>query len=412
MTLPKPLWYRRVRLNTISYMRRYGKALKPLFAAAMFTLLVFLPLFGGSVDRWLHEEVLRLSYSFRGAIPPPKGIAIITLDSQSKMILNLPPLRLWPRDVVGRIVQRVQESNPAIIFVDLIFAAKGFSPEEDAALIDALQRSNVYIATGKNPKPDAALTDEYVENLDPLPSIAMAAKGVIPATIWTSRSQGMGVSFISAARGSDANRIPLLRLFPKSGIQWRSPPGLYDRINYYGPPGTITRIPASKVLLEPENVLKALSGRAVFIGLATSPDSPDSFSGSILEPNFSPTDAFDVPVSSTPMNGIEIHATIYSNLLNQEWIKASFSRTELVSVLCLFSIVAIWIVLLLPPGYQVVVVPSLASAWFILHTTALSRQLLLPGELVVIIVVPVSCLLYGSLGRLIRMTSRRSSSQR
>jgi adenylate cyclase len=87
-------------------------------------------------------------------------------------------------------------------------------------------------------------------------------------------------------------------------------PALNDLINFYGPSKTVPTIPYEIALAaNPKQLKEIFRGKIVFVGLG-------------LKSSTGPAqrDAFTTPFDGGTY-GIEIHATIASNLLNDDWIR-------------------------------------------------------------------------------------------
>ena len=84
---------------------------------------------------------LGLLFKLRGARPAPDEVVIVTIDRPSINRLQL-PLRThkWPRSLHARAIDRLQQANPAVIVVDILFTESGV-PEQDQLLVEAVRSS-------------------------------------------------------------------------------------------------------------------------------------------------------------------------------------------------------------------------------------------------------------------------------
>jgi CHASE2 domain-containing sensor protein len=125
-----------------------------------------------------------------------------------------------------------------------------------------------------------------------------------------------------------------------------------DLINYYGPPGTIPRIPIWR--LTGESALAArssLAGKIVVIG----------YQSLHFARGTSAKDTFATPVSDLGMYGAEIHATIINNLISTSWLRRLQLADEMLAVLIVTIVLSS--VMIRSPRPKVVGV-----IWFLLLT--------------------------------------------
>src|SRR5215204_5572568 len=86
---------------------------------------------------------LRWLFRVRGAVAPPLGVAIVSIDEAAAARLDLPSLpRDWPRRVHGALVDRLVQQNASAIVFDMQFARHSANPEDDRAFADAIRRAN------------------------------------------------------------------------------------------------------------------------------------------------------------------------------------------------------------------------------------------------------------------------------
>jgi CHASE2 domain-containing sensor protein len=259
-------------------------------------------------DSW----ALSAGFTMRGPRAVPSDIVIVSLDPDSKIKLNLPETRAWPRDAVARLLIHLKRLGAESIFTDVFLTSRGFSDEEDEALLSALREVKPVLMTKRNPVTQSPDKVPYVPGLDPLPIFAEAATKVVSAILWDGEPIDDSRRFMSAPFGPELYRVPLLAtLSPNSVARW-DPPGISDFINFYGPPGTIPVVSAFDVLTDARGIAEHIAGKAVFIGIATT-----SGVGGASAPDVS--EEFRTPVSY--MFGVEILATIYENLRHASWIR-------------------------------------------------------------------------------------------
>lgn len=86
---------------------------------------------------------LPLLFGIRGVQQPPAAVALIALDEESVVALNLPDLDQidrWPRTVYAQLIRALQQNGAAVIAMDIAFLTAG-DPRRDAELAAAMQAS-------------------------------------------------------------------------------------------------------------------------------------------------------------------------------------------------------------------------------------------------------------------------------
>ncbi|HEX6141953.1 MAG TPA: adenylate/guanylate cyclase domain-containing protein [Geminicoccaceae bacterium] len=90
----------------------------------------------------LLEEGIGQSWLFtlRGPLPPPDQVRVVALDRISAERLGLPvKLREWPREIHGRLIDRLAGAGASVITLDLIFDRPRSERAEDRALARAIE---------------------------------------------------------------------------------------------------------------------------------------------------------------------------------------------------------------------------------------------------------------------------------
>ncbi|MBY0587180.1 CHASE2 domain-containing protein [bacterium] len=273
------------------------------------------------VAQTLDGGLLRSWFSIRGPRSGAKDVTVVRMDRRSFKRLGIASGQSLSFKQFAAAIDKINAAKPKLIVLDVLFSQAAREPEDNADLCGAISRSPTVIASGvvsyidTNPAGEQSLSwDHHV----PVPEFAASAKQVVPLMV--SRESDGSVTRISLARENDPMplpQIPLLgplRQFVKADI---GQPGYHDLINYYGPPYFAPDVPVYKLLSPEENVPEEyFRGKVVLMGSVdianTNPDGHD--------------DSFSTPMSSAPMFGVEIHASIVQNLLDGGWIRRA-SRT-------------------------------------------------------------------------------------
>jgi adenylate cyclase len=156
------------------------------------------------------------------------------------------------------------------------------------------------------------------------------------------------------AQGPDGLPADRRRVLATLVEMYQEPSSRY--LNFYGPPGTIPVIPYHRALSDTAGTAAPLdfAGKAVFIGLAESGRSQqrDGFYTVYSQPN------------GVDLNGVEIAATAFANLLTASPVKALDPGWSLATIIG-GAIVIGALVSLLPPGHAVLALLVIGAAYFL-----------------------------------------------
>ncbi|MDH4100187.1 MAG: CHASE2 and HATPase_c domain-containing protein, partial [Nitrospirota bacterium] len=268
-----------------------------IMAAAMFAVFTgeYLGLFEG-VNNYVHD------FSFR-ARPPLESsgkVVIAAIDEKTLAKLGEWPL---PRAHYAALLDRLEQAD-AVGF-DIVMAEP---TEDDAVLAEAISRHGrvilpVYIDSSlKRALPNQQLLPAGIGHVH----VEQGIDGVVRNLFHTINFQGTPIPSLSSATYETATSgTPLqqenLTKQPDVIAQANS-----MRINYYGPPGTLPRISFSDIV---DNVYSPsfFKGKIVMVGLTVA-----GIEDSLLTP---------LSQQRSRMPGVEIQATILSNLLNNDAVK-------------------------------------------------------------------------------------------
>ncbi len=313
--------------------------LAPVLAAAALALYRPVPIV--SVDAAVYDTMLRAA---RPRAPDPR-IVIVDVDERSLSAIGQWP---WPRNVMGRLVDRLREGGAAVIALDVIFA----EPDrygEDQALAAALHGGRVvlgYALTFDGPGGHAGSCLLHPLNLvvlqpagegDPAP--VFRADGAVCALPELARAAGAS-GFLNAAPDADGilRRAPLLvefqgQIYPSlslaavaaatrarefalrvSNVNASTLALGNRRVQLDGRGNALLRFRGKK------HTFQYLSAADILNGAA---DPPPALRGAIV---FVGTTALGTrEVVSTPLDtlfaGVEVQATVADNLLQGEFVR-------------------------------------------------------------------------------------------
>jgi adenylate cyclase len=129
---------------------------------------------------------LHLLFKMRGMRRPPPDAVIIALDKASADHFRLPTVpRKWPRSLHARLINKLAETNPAVIVFDMIFSEAGL-PENDnmfaeaicnagnVVLVEWLKRDKVPLFDPVGTRTGNLIIERIVPAITPLASSALA----------------------------------------------------------------------------------------------------------------------------------------------------------------------------------------------------------------------------------------------
>ncbi len=273
---------------------------------------------GKSLDTFFYDAL----FFFRGRISPPEDIVIVSIDEASFGVMK--HQWPWPRSIHARLIDTLYEAGAKTVALDLIFS-EASNPEEDRVFWESVSRhASLILGADIQRIDDGAFSQETL--VTPHPSL-MAPQTLI-GSINLPVDQG---GFLRGIPSGEKRPLPLSVMAVQAFSEEKKTvcPPLGWKINYLGPSRTLKTISYYQAL-EPETHLPPgfFKGKLVFIGFSTQNTSD-------IE-NTHP-DHFPVPFTRWEggyMPGVEIHATIAQNLLQETYIRPiPFSGLILISTL-------------------------------------------------------------------------------
>ena len=283
------------------------------------------------------EGLNQLSYDFPFALRqniPVNEVVVIKMDELSHKALDQPFTQPWDRSLHARLVDMLMSNHCRAVVFDIIFSDPNVSgPAADQQLIRAFKQSRKvvlaadYLKTQSSPGIFA-----YTPDL-PCQGLRQAAATFGNAKFSLDSDFGIRQQYPNLVN------IPIVSEFPT--LSW-SVAKLVDApitrkaeaanalrwVNYYGPPGQIPSISYCKVFEYPPNFF---SNKVVFVGssLAT------GFSGENKDTFATSYSRWGAGFSA----GVEIHATMFLNLLRGDWVSRLPAFLE-ITLLILVGLVA------------------------------------------------------------------------
>lgn len=274
---------------------------------------------GQRLDLWVLEKF----FEYRGPRQAPEDVVIVAIDDETYQQLDVSTRLPFPRILVARALEQIVKAEPKVVILDARIPKEREDLEADQKIEDALRAGPITIWSGKTPQGQLGVLES-----DPAAFVIQgseerfrkAAKMELPMLLRSSNGVVSDLTFDRKEQASLYDRVPLSRPLVELAKFTIDAPGAADLINYYGPRGTIKRIPLYKLLgEESESYKQLLKGKVILFGF----QSIGRGRGQMDK------DEFLVSVSSNPMFGVEIHANIVANLIDHSWLRRFTIPTEM-----------------------------------------------------------------------------------
>lgn len=315
----------------------------------------------------LEPKILEYWFSLRGPVESSKKVILISINNGSYSALGASVLAPWPRPLMTELLRELAAQEPARVILDFFFVEQT-SQEDDQSLAQAMKGVPLVIGRYEETTllrlPDSA-PQKRVTSYNPLGIFKENAKKVV--TLQLNLETGK-IRYLSRFHVKPHEQLPMLAALDDLLPADFHPPGLYDFINYYGPAGSISSVPIEDVLLRRSSLPADLfRGKIVLVG---------------LEANTSALpvgkDSFYTPASPLPIYGVEIHATIASNLLESDWIRR-ISRERETIILTLLAIIAALFITARSLALASIGLCALVLCWAVLSFILFLEGFFLPG---------------------------------
>jgi len=281
--------------------------------AACVGLGLFLFPIGGGLERASFD----LPFALRGNVPQDK-VVIVYLDEMSHAELNQPYAAPWDRAVHARLLDKLKEGGARLVVFDILFdRVSEQNPASDRRLVQAIaNHGNVVLAADyAMSKSVQGVISSTADLPAPLFSSAAAAWG--NAKLLCDPDYGVREHFPNLRTVPGHTHFQSLawasaRAFGAATVQSSKAENSRRYLNYYGPPGTLPSV--SYFLPFVENALPTdfFRDKVVYVGSQLSAD----FSGK-------GKDEFATPYTRWHKGfapGVEVHATMFLNLVRGDWL--------------------------------------------------------------------------------------------
>lgn len=265
------------------------------------------------LDRLLHDSWVRFNQRV-----PHENVVIAAIDPTSLRQLGRWP---WPREVQSLLYNSLADLDAAAVVADVLYSEPDANGSADQLLVDSLARQKITIlpvftegqqgqnAAEKLPLPSLTrlVTDLGHIHL-PIDDDGIVRRVYLKAGYskphWSSLALAAYLQTLPADE-RESTELPGKRVLDMSGRHFNWVQDYEVLIPFYGPSGTIPSVSAISLINGQANP-ESIRGKTVFVGIT----------GAGL------SDIVPTPVSALdqPVPGVEIHANVYSALLDNSLV--------------------------------------------------------------------------------------------
>lgn len=340
---------------------------------------------------FLELKGLDLLFTLRGPLSPPENIIIVAIDEPS--MADIGEQWPWPRSLHSQLIQKLNQAGAKVIGLDILFSEPS-EPAEDQALAQALRKAGNVVLVNTVSVINDPLFRQTIR-IDPLPAFREVAAVGSPWINLDADGVVRRMRLPRANQPSFAQQVIRHFLESKSIAPPLPEQAIEDEteqvINHPGPQRTLKTVSYYQAL-DYEQLLPPgiFNDKIVLVGrsLEATP-TLEQLSGDMFLTPFS-------WVSGEPVAGVEIQATIISNLLEDQLIDAPSRLGRWVLLLSLALASSLLIVRLTPvvallalaalTGLSIIVIKVIfanMNLWLPVFSVILSLLLIYGGHLLV-----------------------------
>lgn len=270
---------------------------------------------------FLDLKGLDLLFILRGPLPPPADIVVVAIDEPS--FAEISEQWPWPRSLHAQLIDKLKRAGARVIGFDILFAERSLPPE-DSALKQAIREAGNVVLVSERAVIDDPLFRHTIR-VDPIEGLRDAA--VVGNTTLQVDPDGVVrrvrlllpdipsfafqvVRRYAVGHSSQNAEIPLLSGKKRTTLR----PSDEVLINHLGPPRAVKTVSYYQAL-EYERMLPPgiFANKIVLVGrsLQAAPE-PDRMAPDVFRTPFS-------IIADGPTPGVEIHATVVSNILRGDF---------------------------------------------------------------------------------------------
>ncbi len=317
-------------------------------------------------------------FSLRGVRTAPLEVCVVAIDDDSYEVIERDPTLAWERARHAELIRTLRQEGAKAVAFDVLFLDEGADPAADAAFASALAETGIVVLGASVVITEDPLFNQaqMQEPYEPFAKAAAAAADVNFSTdtdgviryAWPAREgrPGLALAAYELATGDTSQRTGDARF-----------------IDYYGPARTIKTVSIYQAL-DPKQYLPPgfFKDKIVFVGASQD-----------AAPGLVPKDAFLTPFrgkAGRTTFGVEIHATLAANFLENRQIKLLDRRLEMVLLLVLPLIASFTFMALRPLAGGAAFLLMLAGPWVMAYFAFSLSNAWLPVVIPSAVQLPVS----------------------
>jgi CHASE2 domain-containing sensor protein len=259
----------------------------------------------------LDLKLLQTFYTLRGPRTPPSDVVLVGIDDETYRVLELSAKYPVPRKYIAEALETISRGNPRVVILDArLPKEEGIDDAADARIEEAIRNAPTSIWSGELPG-----SDGKTMVLPSAERFRAAAALELPMLVYATplkSTEMISLTNLKARDHSLAERVPISRALTQLGGFELDNPGAEALTNFYGPAGGIPSISLSRFLSSVKNSeIPNIQGKVVIIGLQSK----------LFARGTMAKDEYIVPSAPLGMFGVEMHASVISNLLDRSWLR-------------------------------------------------------------------------------------------
>jgi signal transduction histidine kinase len=324
---------------------------------------------------FLELKGLDLLFLLRGPLPPPSEIVVVAIDEPS--FAEISKQWPWPRSVHARLIDQLRKAGAKVIGFDVLFAERS-QPAEDGALERAIQESGNVVLVSERAVVDDLLFRHTirVDPIEPFKEAAAVGLTTLPidpdgsvrrAHLLSPDTPSFAFQLVRRYRADRTSQPTEARASIRKR-RGRMDPFQEVLINHLGPPRTVKTVSYYQAL-EYEQMLPPgiFAGKIVLVGrvLQAAP-----------EPQRMTSDVFHTPfslIAEGPTPGVEIQATIVSNILEGRFV-AELTPGARLGLLILLALAGSFILIKLGALASLAATFALSAIFLAIASTIFARE--------------------------------------
>jgi adenylate cyclase len=319
-----------------------------------------------------------------GKTPPPQNVVVIAIDEPSYRELGVSFDKLWPRALHAKLLRRLKELGVARVAFDVLFTGAGANPQHDNELSEAFSLNDAVIGVEASRQlVSKGGSRSIVERLDqPYEEFSKVTTRALVNLDMNTRD-GLIRTF-PFATSDETKKFPFLA-YAAAGVshhpEWQLP-GPRDLIKYYGSARENARIISYWEMFEKMAPRDEASFKdaVVFVGLLLRSDTGPA-----------QKDSYFSPFGGEMIFGVEIHAAIAGNLLQQSWIRRPARAIEVSLQACTAAAIS-YAALTITPIMLTYIVAAVVLGWLVAGFLLMKAGVFLAGAATALLILPMMVL--------------------